>query len=423
MGDLPIASYLVVTEDELTKPPTIRYLTPVLKLNQPISFEVRVPMVSNSILKINFGDNTSKVYQTFSNKLGEASTIHTFTVDHTFTKQDSNKNPKGQDFQVTATMANHISIVSTNLSLFFEASLSLFKLSATSGVEDVGMPVTFQISPSDTTTGQIFLKEVKFIFDSSKPSEYRVITDYLFDSSNSFSLSLNYSYPNHGLYLAIVNCSNTINSQLLQVYIKVGKNLKQASSYLMNTYVNINEPVGVYVKVDGGNGYSIVANFGDGNQMMIPFMYLNSKGQLGKSAVDGFVAPNAKFDSNGILVQYAYQLPGNYPLTVNVSNPFGSIILTFCQIISVTQLRSPQRSPCAFYADNIVFKLNNNTVLTSGMSFSLARGLNNVFNVSFANCNSPDDYYLQWTLNSIILNKDFEMEESLPKLVAFLFVF
>lgn len=95
--------------------------------------------------------------------------------------------------------------------------------------------------------------------------------------------------------------------------VKVGTKLTTASGLLRNVYAHVNEPINVIVRVDGsGNGYSMVANFGDSNSMLLPWTYLNSKGVDGVNAQTGYVAPKATFGNDGVTIIYAYKTPGKY---------------------------------------------------------------------------------------------------------------
>lgn len=110
----------------------------------------------------------------------------------------------------------------------------------------------------------------------------------------------------------MANCSNPVSFVLTSVFVKVGTDLTRASGLLRNMYAHVDESVNVVVRVESGNGYSIVANFDDSNAMMLPWTYLSSSGTAGNGAVLGYVAPKATFGVDGITIIYAYKTPGKY---------------------------------------------------------------------------------------------------------------
>lgn len=143
----------------------------------------------------------------------------------------------------------------------------------------------------------------------------RIFTDLTFAPDNSNPLKFDFKYTYFGNFQVLVNCSNPIGFVLTSAFVKVGANLKTADGFLRNVYANVNEPVNVVVRINGGNGYSIIADFGDSNSMLLPWVYLKSNGIEGSNAVAGFVAPKATFGKEGIKISYAYKTPGKYQVS------------------------------------------------------------------------------------------------------------
>ena len=133
-----------------------------------------------------------------------------------------------------------------------------------------------------------------------------------FSANNQNPLTFSYQYPYHGWFQVVANCSNQISFVLANTFVKVGENMRGAKGMLRNQYAHVTEPVNVVVRIDGGNGYSIVADFGDSNRMYLPWTYLNSSGAQIGTTLFGYVAPKASFHSDGVYISYSYLKSGQY---------------------------------------------------------------------------------------------------------------
>lgn len=114
------------------------------------------------------------------------------------------------------------------------------------------------------------------------------------------------------MYKVVANCSNSINFVLVNSLVKVGLDLTTGNGLIRNQYAHVNDPVSFVVRVNGGNGYQMEANFGDSNKMLLTWTYLSTKGaQLG-SQIAGYVPAKATFTNDSVSLIYAYKNTGNF---------------------------------------------------------------------------------------------------------------
>lgn len=141
-----------------------------------------------------------------------------------------------------------------------------------------------------------------------KKNSFRSFTDVTFENP----LVFDFQYPYHGEFNVLVNCSNIVGYKLAKAFVKVGKHISWANGLIRNYYAHINEPVNIVIRIGGGNGYWINADFGDSNRMYLPWAYLNSNGTQSDRLIHGQVPPKATFGKDGINIIYAYKKAGNY---------------------------------------------------------------------------------------------------------------
>lgn len=412
-NNIVIASYLIILEDLIDSVPQIKILSDVLMQNVPTLFEITLKRTSNTILKVDYGDGSLEVYTLTNDNPSDLNTPYSLKLNHTYSSSDSS-------YLMKVSVANHLSRQDSSIPIEFESSLPKFILTVQSNVTDITQAVSFKLSPI-TQASNIEVNFIKIIYDINSPNNFKLITNYVFDRSNAFSLVIPYKYSSYGFFNVLVNCSNTISYNTASTSVRVGLNLNTASGLIVNNYANIQESIYVRLNVNGGNGYNILVAFGDSNKMLLPWSYLNSNGQKNDLiAKSDYVTPKAIFNQSGIYVMYEYQTPGEYEIVVNVSNPFGSLIINFCTKILIQSEPKPASlsidSNCVVNGQNLGLFLNNVSMRTNN-SFNIAKGIHNTLSIDFSSCLDPSLTKLAtiWVFNSIPMGKTIDYEESISK--------
>lgn len=408
-----IASYLITVEEPISVRPTIKLANSeqVLKLNDPVKFEVSVQMVPNAFIRIDFGDGNTVLYTTSqlsAADLTAKSNVYTFTVTNTY--------KRGQEFTAKLFMANQVSRADAQMYLFFDADLPELQLSAPSELSDISQNVVLKLTaPSGSQT---LIPNIKFSLDSRDSSNVRVFRNYSFDASNGYSLVLTYQYPSFGVYYITVDASNSHSSQQLKAQVRIGSNINDASGRVVSgQYANVGEDVTFFVKVNGGNGYQVQLILDDGNSMILPWAFIKSRGALNTS-VPNSVTPRAKFASNGIFLTYKYEKSGEYSPSINITNTFGSIYVTFCSKIVIAQEKFSKEFVCPVN-NNLVLTLNEDE-LNPSKPYTLGKSITNKFAINYVNCNQSSnetdinvfnsELHIYWIINSLVY-RDSELHE------------
>ena len=137
---ITLASYLLSLEDPIDSAPQITVATSPLRYNEPVRFEIRVKPASNSMVRVDFGDGATNLFEIVSSAASEVATPYTIKLEHLFP-------PTGLEFTVRCKMANHISKSEANKTILFEASLAKFSLVALANITDLSQTVTFKLTP------------------------------------------------------------------------------------------------------------------------------------------------------------------------------------------------------------------------------------------------------------------------------------
>lgn len=410
-----LSNYLISLEENIDIQPTIKILTNPLNQNEPVKFEILVKKIQNGLLKVDFGDGIQKVFVLYTESGDDLKKAYSLILDHLYPDLSI------QEYQLKATIANHVSKSETTLTLKFESSLSKFKLVNFNNATDINQVIKFKLE-SLKTDMPIRVNDLKITFDWGTNVYTTKFTNYTFDKSNSFSISFDFKYPVYGLFTVMANCSNVISATVAKTIVKVGTNLIDANGLITNYYATVDQDINFLLRIIGGNGYNAVVDFGDSNSMYMSWTYLNSSGKnTSDTNKNGYLTPRATFSSkSGINITYSYNIPGIYEAKIKVSNPFGSLTVNFCSKITIQPIveNSPTTGStnpnCTLSSSNLALFLNKNPIKTNSVAFEFGRGILNTFSLDYVNCpNATDRANLStyWALNSITNNVQYAMNE------------
>ena len=334
LDSINVATYLLTWQDNLIIPPRIQLMNGLPVFNKPTIFQVTLPVSYDAILYIDFGDNQTLIYQIADVTQADNDVLYTLNLQHYYVQSSNLNNSIDQEFLFTVKIVNHLSFVEASLNLIFQLELSSFTLDLnTNVITDVNQqPVILTLS-SLVTNKPVFVNEINFSFDLNNHMDSIVYQNYTFDASNNFKLIVYHTYSSYGIHNVLVNCSNSISSQILTAYVKVGTNIRLAEGYIMNPYANVNTDVNFYVHVDGGNGYNIDLIMGNSaDPVSLKWNTLH--------AAHDAVGKNNKINltqTGFIVITAQYTAAGTFSPFVNVSNLFGYVILKFCSPVKIQQ--------------------------------------------------------------------------------------
>lgn len=416
-----LASYLFSIEEPITIAPTMQLVDPnqVLKLNDPINFQITVQTVPNAFIRIDFSDGSVSMYST--SQLSAQDTVngtYKFTVSKTF--------KKGIEFNIKISMANQVSRVEGSFYLFIDADLPELILNVPSEVNDFNQNILLKLSTG--LQSPLNIPNIKITVDTKDPSSARVYKNYTFDSSNDFSLVLPFQYSGFGLFNIVVEVSNSRSTQELKATCRVGTNINDANGHIVSGhYSNVNEDVTFFVKINGGNGYEVQLNLGDDKSMVLPWSYVKSKGEITTSVPSNSVTPRTRFASNGIFMTYKYDKSGEYSPSINISNVFSSVYVTFCAKVVIAEAKEASGDVCSL-KNNLELTVNENDELITTKPYTLGKAIANLFAVSYRNCNQSanvtdmsvynSELQIYWIMNSLIY-RDSELQEEVVSKYCF----
>jgi len=214
-----------------------------------------------------------------------------------------------------------------------------------------------------------------------------LIKNFTFDQSNNFQLLINHTYTNYGIFQAVVNCSNSISSQIIKIKITVGKQLNSIDGYITNSYASIKSDITFFINISGGNGYNINLDLKNGKSIFVEWSQIRTR--INSTAVK-FTRPE------GILITGSYDLVGTYSPEVNVTNPFGSLLLKFCSHIkvvakSLNKLMSIQYQESCTLKSNLALLKNSIVVGMLGDRIEMGKGVTNSFSIGYTDCVSTEN--------------------------------
>ncbi len=308
-----------------------------LRANDLIKFEVRVKKSTNAFVRIEYGDGKSSLFS-----LGSDSPSSSPSTDSYVTIKASNTyDTTLTSYKFKVTVANHLFKQENYQILEFQSNLPRFIMTATNAT-DISQLITFKLWPaSNPFPGQpIEVPSIVITFDLSSPNapgNTRQFPAFSFDKSNNFTLITTFKYSSYGLFQVMANCSNAISSVLAKTNARIGASLGSATGYIVNQFANIKEYIYVNLRVAGGTGYYIQIDYGDSNNMILPWTYLISNGNVpsGGNINNNLVAASARFTPNGVFPMYAYKKPGQYDISVSIVNSFSSLNVEFCTQVCV----------------------------------------------------------------------------------------
>lgn len=373
-GDMNIGNILVTWQDMIEIAPKINELTTnKLRLDHPYEFEVVVAAYIGSMVKVDFGDGTSNTFILQESEI--KSNFHKFKFAHTYKKRPGSQ--KKEEFIITVKQANYISQKEESKNLVFELALTNFVLKVDTNytLEINSKPILFKISKSinkqsllvfiffkfffviiqvsSKTDSPVTVTEIKLIFNKIKPDKFILFKNYTFNTGNNFALEMSHIYDEYGIIDALVNCSNSISSQLIEQEIRVGRSIDSIEGYVVNPYSNVDSTVTLFVNVFGGNGFTLNWDLDNGRNITISWSQIKNKI---KSDIIDFT------ETGGILLSAKYANTGDYVTKLEVRNSFGRLVFKPCSPITVLSARSNQRiqanDSCSIH-DNTVLLVNS----------------------------------------------------------------
>ena len=143
----------------------------------------------------------------------------------------------------------------------------------------------------------------------------------------------------------MIICANSISEQTLKTTIKIGHKIDSVQGYIANPISSLNSAVEFFVKVSGGNGYSLTLDLNDGNNVTVNW-------------------PQLKDKSNGMFLKASYSKGGKFFPTVTVSNAFGSVQIKFCSFVTILPestggLETVQSSDACTFSSNLALFKNS----------------------------------------------------------------
>ena len=428
-NNINLITYLITLEDHIEFVPEIKILNEVLRQNDPTRFEIKLKKSSNAIVRIEYGDGKIQLFKMHSDS--DAAGQDAFTTIRLNNTYDASSNT----YKFKVIVANHISKQESSQTLEFQSNLPKFLLTA-SNASDTSQLVTFRLSIVNPPNHPIDVANIVFTFDTNVATlanNQRQFSNYAFEKSNNYSLVLTYKYSNFGLFSAIANCSNAISSVIARTNVRIGTSLGSASGYLINHYANINEFILLNLKINGGNGYYIQIEYGDSNEMVLPWTYISTNGTILPTTTtnnDNLIPPKARFTSNGIQPMYAYKKPGEYEISVSILNAFSSLNVGFCSKVYIQAEKGPKESKsnetdlypkCEIKDENVGLFING-VLLPPDSVFNFPKGIKNVISIELIDCEIPElketmeaNLKSNWAISRYINTKQGEFEEPIDK--------
>jgi hypothetical protein len=385
VGSFVLAHYVLVTEEGLiTKPPTLTIVTPELKFNAPVQFDIDMRKLDNAMLKINYDDGASELFALRTDPTDQLGDSFTLRVNHTFTAASGKSS-----FNVRVSLANHLAKQASSAVVLFENSMPAFRIRAVQDVQDTTQTAVFTLAPVLDGSKPVSSVEVPLIviqFEQGNPNSVLTLNSIIFNAANGFKLNVTYTYAQFGVFTVSMNCSNTVSSAFAQTSIKVGTELSDSFGYLVNPYANVNENVGVFVRLQEGNsGYSLIFDFGDESStpLIVPWPFIMSRGSVSSVAntkTPELLRERVKFVSYGLVAYNAYAKPGVYSVKVNLTNPLSSVAVGICANANIQA--APVESEfdpavvtpgCVITADDLKLSVNN-AVVNKNLPIMFGRG-------------------------------------------------
>jgi hypothetical protein len=403
VADTRLAAYVVTMEETLDKEPTINLASSALRLNETIEFVIQAQWSPGSLVLIDYGDNsTPTLFEQLSmlNASAMSSTMLDLNVKHVFVKE--------QAYRMSVLIANHISQQRATLNVNIQADLPEFVLdveqSSDNRIRYLNETITFRLRLKESAgSSPLLIEKITLSLDAYTN---RLYENYTFSLANNYSLQYRHNYVDYGIHKAEAILINRVSKRVASASVGVGVPVTNVSAHLINSYVNVGQPVQVYVIVKDGNGYSIRVEFDDDARVTVPWRSIQ---QLTAS-------PNARFDTNGnIYITYAYMQPGVYTLLVNVSNAFGFATTHLCANVTVTRrlaVADAASSECHLSAANLAFYLNEKAIDANSKQLSIAKGIRNQFRLGLVNCaQDKRQQWTSWTLNRLIEGVEYSLDK------------
>ena len=211
------------------------------------------------------------------------------------------------------------------------------------------------------TDSSITVKEIKLTFNKNKPEKFILFKNYTFNTGNNFALEISHIYDEYGIITALVNCSNSISSQLIEQEIRVGRVINGIEGFVINPYANVNTPVTLFVKIFAGNGYTV--NWNLDNDLNVSISWSQIKNKINNNYIH--------FTENGgIKLTAKYVNHGRYFTKVEVVNSFGKKVYTPCSPVTILSTRTNslqekkiQSNESCSFQENTILVVNSKVCL------------------------------------------------------------
>ena len=286
----------------------------------------------DGILRIDYGDGSNnEFYSLLSEPTDDLAVTHLIRFNHTY--QVGAKNA----FTVKATLANHFFGQEATTDILFENNMPTFTLTVAQNLTDTAQKATFTLRPNmdpSKPAASIDVSAISVSVNANEPNAVLLINNYSFNKDNSFSLTFHYSYSKFGLFRVTANCSNSVSFTLAQAFIKVGSELSEASGFVLNSFVNVDQSVEFFIGVrNDTREFSVLVSFNDSplTSLLVPWTFISSRGAVD----DSDLSARVRFNALGLIVSYKYAKVGVYEPSAYVSNELSSLTVNFCAKVRV----------------------------------------------------------------------------------------